>query len=200
MLQLLVVSTPSPDATDGTLQRYERTSPTATWTPVGKPIAVSVGAAGLKTDKREGDRASPAGLFALGPVVVTGNPKDLRAPYVRAHEGSVCVDDPQSAAYGLITGIDAFPKAATWQSAENMQMYRRAVVVEYNRPARAGRGSCIFLHAWSYPGEPTLGCTAMSAEHLRSVSAWLDPARTPFLLQGVAPSPGSLLASLPPTR
>jgi len=40
--------------------------------------------------------------------------------------------------------------------------YRLGVFVEHNtKPRRAGFGSCIFLHIWSGPTEPTIGCTAM---------------------------------------
>ncbi|HEY7726610.1 MAG TPA: hypothetical protein VH880_14840, partial [Anaeromyxobacteraceae bacterium] len=51
------------------------------------------------------------------------------------------------------------------------------VMVGYNRPPRAGRGSCIFLHVWDGPRSVTAGCTAMDEAALRSVAEWLDPAR-----------------------
>jgi L,D-peptidoglycan transpeptidase YkuD (ErfK/YbiS/YcfS/YnhG family) len=197
ILQLVVVSVPSADATSGTLQRYERITAAAPWTAVGRPVPISVGAAGVSKDKREGDRRSPAGLFPLGPVFGTAKKADPRVAHIRAREGGVCVDDSKSAAYGLITGVDAFPKGATWSSAERLTMYREAVVVGYNRPPQRGAGSCIFLHAWSYPGEPTLGCTAMSAGDLALLTGWMQPDRRPTLLQGVAPTPKALLSTLP---
>lgn len=194
VLQLLVVATASPSATTGTMQRYERASASADWTPIGEAIPISVGANGLSKDKKEGDRKSPAGIFALGSGFGASPPPSSLWPYARARAEHVCVDDPGSPAYGLISPVDRFPPKATWSSAESLRIYPRAIVVEYNRsPPVAGRGSCIFLHPWDWPGQPTLGCTAMSAEHLDEVMGWLDPKAKPTLIQGVAPSPKSLL-------
>jgi L,D-peptidoglycan transpeptidase YkuD (ErfK/YbiS/YcfS/YnhG family) len=57
------------------------------------------------------------------------------------------------------------------------------VVVNYNTPAVAKRGSCIFLHIGGDQGKGTAGCTAMSPEFLRQVMAWVDPGKAPALVQ-----------------
>ena len=47
----------------------------------------------------------------------------------------------------------------------------------------SGAGSCIFAHLWRTPGEPTAGCTAMAAETMDGMLAWLRPdARPVFVL------------------
>jgi L,D-peptidoglycan transpeptidase YkuD (ErfK/YbiS/YcfS/YnhG family) len=78
-------------------------------------------------------------------------------------------------------------KTPNWNSSEKMrevgEAYRWGVVVNYNTPAVARRGSCIFLHIGGEQGRGTAGCTAMPAEFLRQVMAWIDPARMPVLVQ-----------------
>jgi D-alanyl-D-alanine dipeptidase len=44
-------------------------------------------------------------------------------------------------------------------------------------------GSCVFLHIWSGPAQGTAGCTAMAQDQLEPILTWLDPAKTPILVQ-----------------
>jgi D-alanyl-D-alanine dipeptidase len=110
----------------------------------------------------------------------------LKLPYLPVVEGIECVDDAQSSVYNRI--VDRRRVATPdWTSSEKMreagEAYRWGVVVNYNTPAVAGRGSCIFLHIGGDGGRGTVGCTAMSAAELREVMAWLDPAQAPVLVQ-----------------
>ncbi|HEV3050025.1 MAG TPA: hypothetical protein VGX50_06940, partial [Longimicrobium sp.] len=69
--QMVVVTTATWDAVDAVLQRYERASAGAAWTPVGEPIPAAVGRTGLAwgtglhpqaeggPEKREGDGKAP---------------------------------------------------------------------------------------------------------------------------------------------
>ena len=62
-------------------------------------------------------------------------------------------------------------------------VYRLGFVIEHNASGRANAGSCIFAHLWRTPGEPTAGCTAMAADTMDDVLAWLRPdARPVFVL------------------
>jgi D-alanyl-D-alanine dipeptidase len=65
--------------------------------------------------------------------------------------------------------------------------YKYLVVIDYNmKQPLPGAGSCIFLHvAPSPPGTagPTAGCTALVESELVSLLRWIDPGRTPLLLQ-----------------
>jgi D-alanyl-D-alanine dipeptidase len=62
--------------------------------------------------------------------------------------------------------------------------YRWGAVINHNvNPAVPGVGSCVFLHIWSGPSSWTAGCTAMAQEQLEPILAWLDPAKSPLLVQ-----------------
>jgi D-alanyl-D-alanine dipeptidase len=63
------------------------------------------------------------------------------------------------------------------------EVYRWGVVVGHNWNQIPGAGSCIFLHIWERPGEPTSGCTAMPADELLKVIRWLDQTKRPLLVQ-----------------
>jgi D-alanyl-D-alanine dipeptidase len=76
-----------------------------------------------------------------------------------------------------------------WNSWERMlrddHLYSLGVVVDHNwaDQTQPGKGSCIFLHVWRGPDQPTVGCTAMDERNLRTLLGWLDPRQTPTLVQ-----------------
>jgi zinc D-Ala-D-Ala dipeptidase len=196
--QLIVVTTPDWDATEGELTIHE--SANGAWTQIGDPIPVVVGRTGLawgdglplplRRDgpiKKEGDGKAPAGLFALTSLFgYAETPPSARMPYIVATPTIECVDDATSPHYNKIVDRRDVPK--TWMSSEMMrrddEQYREGVVVAHNsHPPVAGRGSCIFLHIWTGAGSSTAGCTAMSAENLARLTRWLDGERKPLLLQ-----------------
>lgn len=214
--QLLLVTAAGWDDTTGMLRRYERSGARDRWRPVGDSIPVVLGRTGMAwgvgqggtprgaPNKREGDGRSPAGAFPLIAAFGYGDPGAAPAPRLPFHsvaEGTVCVDDPQSALYNAVADSAAAP-GAHWASAERMRRvagYRQGVVVGYNGAwvrgphgvvrtpgggaPRPGLGSCIFLHVWGGPGHPTEGCTAMDAPALAAAVAWLDPRARPVLVQ-----------------
>lgn len=201
--QMIVVRTADWDATTGSLRRYERI-PDRAWVAVGDPVPVVVGRTGLawgigvrvapepgEPVKREGDGKSPAGEFQLGAAFGYAPPDSagwLRIAYVQATPLLQCVDDPASERYNELRFRPA-EGPPPWASAEEMrrsdEAYRWGVVVEHNTGWQrvAGGGSCIFLHVWSGPASPTVGCTAMEADRLVEVMRWLDASRTPVLVQ-----------------
>lgn len=201
--QMLVVLAPDWDNVHGMLQRYERQNDTAPWRAVGEPVAVSLGRSGQgwgrglhppdtaladEPEKREGDGRAPTGVFAL-----TGgfayNPEELAGaalPIARADQNLVCVDDPASRSYNVVTSGNVPDK--DWESCENMlrtdHRYQYGIMVAHNQnPAQPGAGSCIFLHVEFSPGYETSGCTAMSPEAIKAVILWLDPDAVPLLVQ-----------------
>jgi D-alanyl-D-alanine dipeptidase len=190
---------PEANGLGGTLQRYERDATGDEWRPVGGRVPVVVGRTGLAWDdrfggapgspiKREGDGRAPAGVFPLSTVFgfeSAGSAGWVRAPYLPLAAGTECVDDVASEHYNSIVDRGAVSRV-DWTSAERMRQidqYRLGVVVDYNTPARTGRGSCIFLHVWAGPDTYTAGCTAMAERDLRDLVLWMDRARRPVLVQ-----------------
>ena len=204
-LQAVLVVTPHWDATTGFLQRFERDGDGEGWRMVGDRIPVVVGRSGLGWGtglhalmdmdaetpvKREGDGRAPAGVFALRSAFGYA-PADsaawVRLPYVPADASVECVDDVNSRHYNRRVDRDTIP-APDWSSHEELrrrdELYRWGVWVDHNTdPAVPGLGSCIFLHVWGGPSVPTSGCTAMERERLEELLAWLDPRRSPVLVQ-----------------
>lgn len=198
--QMVLVVTPSWNATRGTLRRFARDSDRDVWSAVGSAVPVVVGRAGVAWDdsqfapmagepvKREGDGRSPAGAFALDTAfgfdlrqVVSW----VRLPYIQLRTTTECVDDSRSAHYNTIVNRDRVPRV-DWTSSERMreiEQYAYGVHVAYNAPPRASRGSCIFLHIWGGPASVTAGCTAMAESSLRALMTWVDPSRRPMLVQ-----------------
>lgn len=201
--QMLVVLAADWGSIYGMLQRHERESDAAPWRPVGEPVAVSLGRSGQgwgrglhppdagladEPKKREGDGRAPTGVFAL-----TGgfayNPKELSGsalPIAHANQDLVCVDDPASRYYNVVTSKTVPDK--DWTSFEDMlrtdHRYQYGIMVAHNQnPALPGAGSCIFLHVEYSPGYPTTGCTAMNPEAIKEVILWLDPDAKPTLAQ-----------------
>jgi L,D-peptidoglycan transpeptidase YkuD (ErfK/YbiS/YcfS/YnhG family) len=208
--QLLVVTTSRWDAVEGRLQRYERTDPGKNWKAVGQSVNVVVGKSGLGWGlgllpadshlvragsdpvKKEGDGRAPAGVFRLSSAFgyAPQQPPGWKMPYIGVMRSVECVDDTSSKFYNLI--VDRGTVSPDWSSSEHMllsdERYRWGIVVDHNAghnggPPAPGGGSCIFLHIWLGPDSSTVGCTAMPQEQLEAVLAWLDPARSPILVQ-----------------
>lgn len=203
--QLAVVITDGWDATRGRLQRFERADARADWRSVAPPVPVVVGRTGLAwgvglhegtaaTDgdpvKREGDGKAPAGVFRLSGTFgyrAAAEVPWVRMPYLHSTQAWKCVDDTASRHYNRL--VDETVVEKDWESKEEMlrpdHLYRLGVVVDHNWAAqtRPGAGSCIFLHVWRGPDQPTVGCTAMAESNLEQVVRWLDPARDPALVQ-----------------
>lgn len=203
--QLVVVVTDDWDATRGQLQRFERADGGAGWRSVGPRVPVVVGRTGLAWGvglheetaatagdpvKREGDGKAPAGAFRLSGTFgyrAAAEVPWVRMPYLHSTPAWKCVDDAASRHYNRL--VDETAVAKDWESKEDMlrpdHLYRLGVVVDHNwaEQTRPGAGSCIFLHVWRGPDQPTVGCTAMAESDLEQVVRWLDPARSPALVQ-----------------
>lgn len=196
--QIIVVTTPGWNATTGTLQRFELTG--ESWSRIGDSIPVVIGRGGLgwgsglqphtETDisplKREGDGRSPAGIFAIGAAFGydAEKPSWLKLPYLPLTSATECVDDRESSYYNSV--VDRVPtQPVGWKSSEKMRQiaqYRWGVIVNQNLDRIPGAGSCVFLHIWSGPTNPTAGCTAMQQSDLEEVLRWLDPSASPLLV------------------
>ena len=199
--QIVVVVTPSWTSTTGTMQRFERATTSADWTPIESAVPVVVGRTGIAwgagfddvshegPHKHEGDGKAPAGVFPLDTAFGFA-PRDsvqvVKLPYVQLLPTTDCVDDTASAHYNTVVEKGTVP-SVDWNSAEHMRevaQYKIGVIVAYNSaPPVKGRGSCIFLHIWAGADSHTAGCTAFDEAKLLDVMMWLDPGKRPLLVQ-----------------
>lgn len=139
----------------------------------GRRFVCALGAGGVALDKREGDAATPAGVFHLEAVLY--RPDRARAPRVATPIRPISpfdgwCDDEKSAAYNTLVRL---PQAA---SAERLRradrLYDLIGVLDANRaPIQPGCGSAIFLHVARRPRFPTLGCIAFAEDDLRWILA-----------------------------
>jgi hypothetical protein len=203
--QMVVVTTADWSTVQGRLQRFERALVGDAWNPVGTPIAIVVGKKGmgwgagiLSTDdpalrslqdpiKKEGDGKSPAGIFRISTAFgYAAQPASAwKLPYISLTPSVECVDDSASRFYNRI--VDRTSVSPDWHSSELMsqtgEAYRWGAVIDQNPAAVPYSGSCVFMHIWGGPDVGTSGCTAMPQEQLEPILAWLDPARSPILVQ-----------------
>ncbi len=196
--QLVLVTTPTWDATQGTLHTYERER--GAWREVGAGVPITVGRNGsawglglhsAQTDgpqKKEGDGRAPAGVFAIGQAFGYAADADTALPYAAMQASNWCMDVVDSPLYNRIVDAKVVGDAAVQGSTEPMrldihakgdQRYRSGFVIEHNARGVKGAGSCIFAHLWKAPGETTAGCTAMAPESMQRLYAWLAPGKRP---------------------
>ncbi|MFK0380184.1 L,D-transpeptidase [Pandoraea sp. NPDC090278] len=204
--QLVVITTADWNSLSGTLQRFERGEPRDKWAAVAPPFPIVVGKTGLAWGsglitaeqlgadigdpvKQEGDGKAPAGVFSLGTAFgyEAQLPAGSRMPYLRLTSSIECVDDVKSRYYNRIVDRQHISEP-DWSSSEQMlrgdELYHWGVYVDHNsHPTRPGGGSCIFLHVWRGAGQGTAGCTAMPKKHIQQLIEWLDPAKSPLLVQ-----------------
>ncbi|WP_223528960.1 L,D-transpeptidase [Pseudomonas sp. GL-R-19] len=194
--QLIVVTSNGWDDIQGTAQRYERRG--KTFEKFEAPFAVVLGKNGMGWGKglldigqpegpvkQEGDGKAPAGMFKLGTAFGYEPSAETRLPYLPLTPTIECVDDSQSTRYNEL--VDAAVVEKNWSSSERMrrsdELYRRGIVIQHNTPASPAAGSCIFFHIWRGPTAPTRGCTAMDPADIARLFNWLDPGKSPVLVQ-----------------
>jgi len=120
------------------------------------------GKSGVRSDKREGDGATPSGVYTFGRAFGVSDDPGSAIPYTRAGDNDVWVDDPDSKYYNTWTKGNS--SGADWKSAERIieypVQYKYAIAINYNTPDIVpGKGSAIFLHCSS--GGPTAGCVSV---------------------------------------
>jgi L,D-peptidoglycan transpeptidase YkuD (ErfK/YbiS/YcfS/YnhG family) len=139
--------------------------------------AAAVGRSGVKTDKREGDGATPAGTYPL--LFVLYRPDRISPPASHLPVSALApddswVDDPTDANYNRLVTLP-YPVSAErlWREDE---LYDALVVIGYNTdPVIPGAGSAIFLHVATPDLAPTAGCVALAKDVLLGLLPLLAP-------------------------
>jgi L,D-peptidoglycan transpeptidase YkuD (ErfK/YbiS/YcfS/YnhG family) len=137
----------------------------------GLIFRAAVGHGGVRSDKREGDGATPAGRLPLRRVL-------YRADRVRLPDCAVAVepvaptdgwcDDPSHPDYNRLIRLPHDGRyEELWRQDD---LYDMVGVLGWNdAPVQRGRGSAIFLHVARSDYAPTEGCVALAVGDLRRV-------------------------------
>jgi L,D-peptidoglycan transpeptidase YkuD (ErfK/YbiS/YcfS/YnhG family) len=177
----LVTVTAAPGATVARLELWRRTG--SCWRRVAVPWRARVGSRGIRTHKREGDLATPAGVFRLGTTAYGLDPNPgWHGRWHRLVCGDWWDEDPASRGYNRFRHVPcgASPpfggaSEALWRATT---AYRDFLLVRYNSaPAVPGRGSAIFLH--DSLGRATTGCISLPRPQLLRLLRWLRPSAHP---------------------
>jgi L,D-peptidoglycan transpeptidase YkuD (ErfK/YbiS/YcfS/YnhG family) len=157
-------------------------------TPTNQSYPCAVGKAGVHVNKKEGDKATPAGQYSIreffyrADKLTPGQVKVMRGLQQRGFRVQTLtpddgwVDDVNSPYYNQFVKISSFKE--TVPSHENLwredDIYDIIGVIGYNdNPIIKGKGSAIFLHVARPLPEggytPTVGCVALPKEDLVKV-------------------------------
>ena len=145
----------------------------------GRRLRCALGRAGVRpaAEKREGDLASPAGVWPIRRVLY--RPDKGPAPNTALPAAALSPDDgwcdaPDDADYNRPIKL---PHRASFERMwRDDELYDLVVVLGHNDdPPRPHMGSCIFLHLAREDWSPTQGCVALAREDLEAVLAAAKP-------------------------
>ena len=183
--QLVTVLAPAYRATHATVTLWRRSG--SCWSRAAGPWAARVGRNGLSGRRHEGDGTTPTGTYRFGRVVYGLDPDPgVRYAYHRLVCGDWWDEDPASPTYNTFRHVACGVRPSFAGGSEALWLatvaYRRFAVVDFNRPAVAGRGSAIFVHADT--GRATNGCVSLAGPQLTALLRWLRPAASPRIAIG----------------
>lgn len=133
----------------------------------------ALGRAGMRTRKREGDGATPVGIWRFCSIYFRRD--HIHRPHsglpvlpIRRHDG--WCDAPADRNYNRRVDLPYPASAETlWR---DDTLYDLIVVLDHNtQPRRRGGGSAIFIHVARAGLMPTEGCIALPLPHLRRLVA-----------------------------
>lgn len=136
-----------------------------------------LGRTGIRVSKREGDGATPAGVWTLRRVLF--RPDRVARPRTRLavmpiHSWDGWCDEPRDRNYNRPVALP-YPASheALWREDS---LYDILVVLSHNeRPRQSYRGSAVFLHLADPNGRPTAGCVALAPRDMRRLLALCGP-------------------------
>jgi L,D-peptidoglycan transpeptidase YkuD (ErfK/YbiS/YcfS/YnhG family) len=203
--QLIVVSSPTYDPPGylASFRVFARATARSAWKQVLATWQTEIGSGELRDLRREGDHATPTGVYPFGLTMygTRPNPGGLHEPYHHLVCGDWWDEDPYSADYNRFVHVacGTTPSFAAWSEplwteTDGDRGYPYLAVIDYNLdPTISGPdapGSGIFMHAWM--DAPTEGCLALPVPELLRVLRWLEPSRHPVIEIGTNAEVGHL--------
>ena len=128
----------------------------------GYKFKCSIGKSGIKKNKREGDNATPQGIFSLGkfyyrPDRIKKVSTNLSCKKIKKNMG--WCNDPRNIKYNKEVNHKKIKNSETLF--RNDYKYNAFIVINYNsQPIIKKKGSAIFLHL-TKDYKPTAGCIAI---------------------------------------
>ncbi|MGP4105462.1 SH3 domain-containing protein [Virgibacillus sp. L01] len=176
--QLILVTSKGYGTSSVHIQTFERKTD-GSWKRV-LSIPGFIGKNGFASAKTEGDGKSPRGKYSIGHAFGRNGNPGTKLPFKPITPDDVWVDDPKSSLYN--TWQSKKETQGQWNSAENMDIpaYTYGFVINYNTQRTPGAGSAIFFHV---ANGHTLGCTGVSQHNMVSILKWLDPDKSPVIIQ-----------------
>jgi L,D-peptidoglycan transpeptidase YkuD (ErfK/YbiS/YcfS/YnhG family) len=174
-VQLVTVVAPSGSATVASVTAWRRAG--RCWHAVLGPWIGRVGVSGIHAHKREGDGATPLGIFDFYSTIYGNAPNPgVHLHFRRLRCGDWWDEDADSPVYNTFEQVhcDVTPPFADGASEPlwvSPTSYAAFAVIGYNATRVPGRGSAIFLHV--SVGEPTAGCVALARPLLDRLLDWL---------------------------
>jgi L,D-peptidoglycan transpeptidase YkuD (ErfK/YbiS/YcfS/YnhG family) len=143
----------------------------------GVPIPVALGRGSIRANKREGDGATPRGVFRLTRLWwrADRHPRPAtRLPVRRIRQDDGWCEDPRDRHYNQRVRVPTGSTADRLTRKDGL--YDFIIEIDHNtRPRVAGRGSAVFIHV-ARPGfAPTAGCISLTAPALRRLLAKVGP-------------------------
>jgi len=139
----------------------------------GRRARCALGQSGVKpeAEKREGDGATPAGIFPLRSVLYRfdrgESPQTALPVHAVAPDDAWC-EDPADPDYNKLVRLPH--PGATDRLWRDDHLYDVIVVIGHNdAPVRAGMGSAIFLHLARGDYSPTAGCVGVSRRDMERI-------------------------------
>jgi D-alanyl-D-alanine dipeptidase len=183
--RLVLVTADDMNSATGRLQRFTRAHANAAWRPDGGPRSALVGFTGMAWGysfrslahageplKAEGDKRTPAGFYRIGRGF--GFAASPQPNYLQIREGTVCVDDPRSAAYNTITSRAQVGQQVHGENMWRVARYRHGLLIDYPTSRQARGGSCIFIHLWPTGATGTNGCVALPEPQLLALQSFAE--------------------------
>lgn len=130
-----------------------------------------------EADKREGDGATPLGIYTLRRVLYRadrGEKPDTALPVREILPDDGWCDAPEDPAYNRPVRLP-YP-ASCEEMTRKDELYDIVVVLSHNdAPPLPGLGSAIFFHCAKPDYPPTLGCVALKRSDLEAVLRRAEP-------------------------
>ena len=133
---------------------------------MGRRFPCTIGKGGIRSDKREGDGATPRGSHTITGLLYRPDRMAQPTPWAEPiHIRDLWSDASDDPAYNTLVQAPYDPSHEKLRRSD--PLYDLVLLTNWNWPnAIAGRGSAIFLHQYRRKGFPTEGCIAFRRDHM----------------------------------